>query len=120
MQVKDSTANLVKVIVTTQAERLESNISLFVHTRQANNYSESKPLIAGKAVFVFEKNRMGDGISQITVFNMLGKPVSERLYFKRHAKDFVLDGKVNYTGSQIHNTNGKVLLESLIHLLLKL
>ncbi|MCF0057480.1 hypothetical protein [Dyadobacter sp. CY356] len=108
LQVKDSTDKLVKVLVSTHAERLENSISLFVHTRQANNYAETKPLNAGKAVFVLEKNKMGDGISQITVFNILGKPVSERLYFKRPAKDFVLDGKVS---KQEYNTRDKVIMD---------
>lgn len=108
MQVKDSTASLVKVVVTSQTERPENDISLFIHTRQTNSYSETKPLTAGKAVFVFEKNKLGDGISQITVFNTLGKPVSERLYFKRPAKDFVIDGKVS---KQEYNTRDKVIID---------
>ncbi|MBE9465297.1 hypothetical protein IEE83_25740 [Dyadobacter sp. UP-52] len=108
MQVKDSTANLVKVIVTAQTENSESNVSLFVHAHQANIYSETKPLTSGKAVFVLEKNKIGEGINQITIFNASGKPVSERLYFKRPAKDFIVDGKVS---KQEYNTRDKVIMD---------
>jgi hypothetical protein len=108
MQVKDSTANLVKVLITVQTERSENSITLFTHTHQENGYAETKPLSDKKAVFLLDKNKLGEGISQITVFNDAGKPVCERLYFKRPAKDLIIDGKVS---KQEYATRDKVIMD---------
>ena len=108
MQVKDSTANLVKVLLTVQTEKPENNITVFTHTHQENGYAETKPLFGKKAVFLLDKNKLGEGISQITIFNDAGKPVCERLYFKRPAKGLIIDGKVS---KQEYATRDKVIMD---------
>jgi hypothetical protein len=84
MQVKDSTDQWLKVTV---AAKLNSDEPVYVymlaHTRQANPVIEKKPLIRNRTFFLVEKSKLGEGISQITIFNEKVKPVCERLYFKR-------------------------------------
>jgi hypothetical protein len=65
-----------------------SNISgtqqalLFVHTRQMTKVSERGRFQNGVAVFNIDKDKLGEGISHITVFDDRQQPVCERLYFK--------------------------------------
>ena len=92
MQVKDLSINEIEVSVTGAGNE---NVSLFTHTRQENRYSETKALVNGKANFTIDKNKLGEGISHITVFSASGNPVCERLYFKRPTKDLTIEGKVS-------------------------
>lgn len=95
MEVKDSTSTLVKVTVTT---KLNSDDPVFVymlaHTRQANAVFGKKVVSRGKALFTLDKAKLGEGISQITIFNEKLKPVCERLYFKRPEKQLAIDAQV--------------------------
>lgn len=95
MEVKDSTSALVKITV---AARLQSdapaNVYILTHTRQANALFGKKALSNGKAVFVLEKAKLGEGISQITIFNEKLKPVCERLYFKRPEKQLTIEAQL--------------------------
>lgn len=70
-------------------------VFLLGHTRQVLKVAEVQTLRDGKAVFSIEKGRLGEGISHITVFNNLGQPVCERLYFKRPAQKMVIDVKTD-------------------------
>jgi hypothetical protein len=56
---------------------------LLAHTRESLKFTAIATLQNGKANFTFDKSVLGDGVSQLTIFNDQGKPVSERLYFKR-------------------------------------
>jgi len=93
MQLTELSADQLTVLVT--VPHGTENVTLFVQTRQENKYSDTKALTEGKATFVLDKTKLGDGISQITVFNASGIPVCERLYFKRPAKDLKIEGKVS-------------------------
>lgn len=84
MSLSDS-ADKIKVLV--QSDILsQSEIYLFAHTREVIKVSVSTSLQNGKAVFLFDKATLGDGISHITIFNKHKQPVCERLYFKKPAK----------------------------------
>jgi hypothetical protein len=56
---------------------------LLVHTRQETKIAEMIELLGGNVKVDIDKSRLGEGISHITLFNSAGKPVCERLYFKR-------------------------------------
>lgn len=96
MQVKDSTANLIKITV---SGRVESDEPVYVyllgHTRHANPVAERKFLNKGRAIFLLDKSKLGEGISHLTIFNEKSKPVCERLYFKRPEKQISIDVKLN-------------------------
>jgi hypothetical protein len=95
MEVKDSTATLVKVTVTARLENDGPvNVYMLTHTRQANALFGKKPVINGKTVFVLERATLGEGITQITIFNEKLRPVCERLYFKRPEKQLNIDAQL--------------------------
>lgn len=95
MHVKDSTANLIKVMVTARVASEEPvAVYMLSHTRQANAIVEKKFLNKSRAVFILDKNKLGEGISHITIFNEKVKPVSERLYFKRPTAKLDIEAKL--------------------------
>jgi hypothetical protein len=108
MQLKELSADKIGVTVTTNPG--SGNVSMFTHTRQENRYSETQSIVDGKAVFMIDKNKIGDGITHISIFNNAGNPVCERLYFKRPARKLVIDGKV---GKEAYVTRDKVTMDLL-------
>lgn len=65
-------------------------VYLLAHTRESLRYTATALLQNGKANFSFEKSVLGDGVSQLTIFNDQGKAVSERLYFKKPEETLLL------------------------------
>ncbi|MBV9988589.1 MAG: hypothetical protein JO301_12990 [Chitinophagaceae bacterium] len=55
---------------------------LLVHTRQILRSASQVSFSGGKAEIQIDKNKLGDGITTITLFNAARQPVCERLYFK--------------------------------------
>ncbi|WPU94668.1 hypothetical protein SNE25_03925 [Mucilaginibacter sabulilitoris] len=88
MQLKDNGMQLQILVSTTGIA--EGEVYLFAHTRQVIKVAESTNLNSGTASFVIDKTKLGDGISQITIFNSAKKPVCERLYFKRPKQQLVI------------------------------
>ncbi|MEO8766298.1 MAG: hypothetical protein ABI416_18505 [Ginsengibacter sp.] len=83
-----------KIKVTVQTDITAANqVYLFIHTREVTKASETGHFQQGQAVFLIDKEILGDGISHITVFNDQRQPVCERLYFKKPSKQ--LDIKLN-------------------------
>lgn len=80
-------------------------IYLFAHTREIIKVAESSYLQNGKAVFIFDKGLLGDGISHITIFNDQKQPVCERLYFKKPSKHMEIE--LN-TDQQAYSTRSKM------------
>ncbi|KAA6440552.1 hypothetical protein FEM33_08170 [Dyadobacter flavalbus] len=96
MQVTDSTNNILKITVSGNVESDEPlYVYLLGHTRQANLVAERKFLNKGRAVFLLDKNKLGEGISHLTIFNEKTKPVCERLYFKRPQKQLSIEAQLN-------------------------
>jgi hypothetical protein len=72
--------------LTTTAKLSESTVGvvyLLVHARNQLAVSVAGRLVQGKIIFPIDKRLLGDGINHFTLFNADGKPVCERLYFKR-------------------------------------
>jgi len=105
MQLREVSADQISVTVT--GAGLE-NVTLFANTHQENKFSETKGLVDGKAIFIIDKNKLGEGISQLTIFSASGKPVCERLFFKRPANDLIIDGKVS---KEQYVTRDRVLMD---------
>ncbi|HEY6976859.1 MAG TPA: hypothetical protein VH396_11265 [Chitinophagaceae bacterium] len=59
---------------------------LFVHAGETVQAAEHLLIQNGSASFTINKNKLGDGISHITLFNEAKQPVCERLYFKSPSK----------------------------------
>jgi hypothetical protein len=103
MSVKDNgTGQLAVNINTTIANQ---NIYLFAQTHNVIKYVASATASNGIAAFSIDKKKLGDGISQITIFDNDKKPVCERLYFKRPAKTLTINAAVN---TPLYTTRKKV------------
>ena len=61
----------------------EHNVFLFVQTGNKMKIAKMQSLNSGNAVFTINKSELGEGISQLTIFNEEKQPVCERLYFKK-------------------------------------
>ncbi len=81
MHLKDEGSTL-RINVTTNVET-EHTVYLFVQAKGLAKYAKIEYLKKGVAEFIMNKSDIGDGISQLTVFNENKQPVCERLYFKR-------------------------------------
>lgn len=86
---------LVRVHASEPLTATSPRVYLIGHTRQVIKIAEQQPLQTGQAVFMIAKNRLGDGISHLTVFDAAGQPVCERLYFKRPEKQLTLQLKTD-------------------------
>jgi hypothetical protein len=83
LHVKDEGNTLsVSIACTIQTEH---NVFLFVQTRQSTKIAKMQSFNNGNAGFTINKSELGEGISQLTIFNEEKQPVCERLYFKKPA-----------------------------------
>ncbi|UEG52427.1 hypothetical protein LLH06_15825 [Mucilaginibacter daejeonensis] len=60
----------------------DNNLFLLAHTRQSLKQATQMGLNNGAATFTISKDKLGEGVSNITLFNSAMKPVCERLVFK--------------------------------------
>lgn len=82
MHLVDSGSQLA-ITVQAPAGNRSTEVYLFAHTRGSIKAALGNSLRNGAAMFVIDKDKLGDGISHFTVFNERRQPVCERLYFKR-------------------------------------
>lgn len=61
----------------------ERTVFLFAHTKRSTKLAKMQSLSNGHTIFTINKSELGEGISQLTVFNEEKQPVCERLYFKK-------------------------------------
>ena len=78
---------------------------LLAHTRQSLKTVLQASLQNGKAVFNLDEGKLGEGISQLTIFTSTGKPVCERLYFKYPSQNLDIQVKGN---EPIYTTRSKI------------
>jgi hypothetical protein len=84
MQLTDADADQLKVTVNTTVANA-GNLYLIAHTRQNIAVAKMLTIAKNEASFLIDKNKLGDGISHLTIFNDNKQPVCERLYSKRPA-----------------------------------
>ncbi|QEC80213.1 hypothetical protein [Mucilaginibacter ginsenosidivorax] len=84
MSLKDNGNGQLSVSVNTNLP--DGNVFLFVQSHQVVKAVQSSAVTNGTASFILDKSRLGEGISQITIFSADKRPVCERLYFKRPTK----------------------------------
>jgi hypothetical protein len=70
-------------------------VYVFVHTRQKPVVAEKVFFKNGEAELLIEKNKLGEGISHITVFNSDILPVCERLFFIRPTQKIIINSKID-------------------------
>ena len=103
MNVKDNGSGQLTITVNTNQPA--ANIYLFAHTRGAIKTIKTTVIDNGTAQFNINKDQLGDGISQLTIFNSDRQPVCERLYFKRPTKKLLLNA---YADQQQYSIRKKV------------
>src|SRR6185437_11600572 len=59
----------------------ENEAFLFAQTKNTIKFARMQSLNNGNTTFTFNKSELGEGISQLTVFNKERQPVCERLFF---------------------------------------
>ncbi|OOQ59076.1 hypothetical protein [Mucilaginibacter pedocola] len=64
---------------------------LLAQTRGLAKLSLNAAPAGGIATFIVGKDKLGEGVSSLTVFNDAGQPVCERLYFKRPKQALFVD-----------------------------
>lgn len=66
-------------------------VYLIAHTRQRVKAAEVSNLNNGKTTFLIDKEKLGPGISHLTIFNKDKRPLCERLYFKYPEEELLFD-----------------------------
>ncbi|HXB93148.1 MAG TPA: hypothetical protein VNU72_12695, partial [Puia sp.] len=95
LAVTDASDGRVKVSV--HAGGTSGDIYLFGQCRQQPFVTEGKVLSGDSAVFFLDKDRLGQGINQLTLFDGSMRPVCERLYFKRPSQRLVIRATMDST-----------------------
>jgi len=98
----------IKVKIQANEGLLNQKLILFVHTRQNKNTSEYITLSNGNAEFLIERNKLAEGISHFTLFNLYGQALAERLYFIRPSNFLNLDIKADRS---VYSRRSKVVIE---------
>ncbi|MBS1932522.1 MAG: hypothetical protein JST96_00885 [Bacteroidetes bacterium] len=131
----DENYKSIKVTVRSSENLSASLVYLIAHTRGSIKNVQQNNLQDGEIVFSIDKKNLGDGISELTVFNSDRQPVCDRLYFKQPEKEMFITikkdqenyqnrKKVNIdlsTSDQSGNISGNlslavILLDSLQHI----
>ncbi|MGH2645534.1 MAG: hypothetical protein ACRDE2_16410, partial [Chitinophagaceae bacterium] len=106
MHVQDVGENQVQINVHNNISD-ESFCYLIIHTRESVKTAEVLFFKNGQATFTINKNKLGEGISQMTVFNEALQPVCERLYFKQPYKKLTIHAATN---QPLYSLRNKVML----------
>jgi hypothetical protein len=106
MQIISDLANQLKVSVKHSDDISEnSTVYLMAHTKGVFKLILTENLRNNEAIFTIDKNKLGDGISQITLFTNNNEAVCERLYFKIPEKQLQIGLKLDEI---IYETRKKV------------
>jgi hypothetical protein len=89
LSITDSGNDAIIVNIRTNIEQAQEAY-LFIHAGETIQTAEHLSIQNGAGSFTMNKNKLGDGISHITLFNNLRQPVCERMYFKLPEKHLVL------------------------------
>jgi hypothetical protein len=81
------------------------NVYLIAQSNRQIDFSKESSLQNNQAVFIINKENLKEGIAQITLFTEDGKPLCERLYFKRPKKEMFINAKAD---KQTFNKRDKV------------
>lgn len=90
MTTTDEGSGILKITVRSTADYNNTPVYLLAQTRQVIKSVQVNTIKDGAAVFSIDKKDLGDGISGLTLFNQLRRPVCERLVFKRPSEIFTI------------------------------
>ncbi len=89
----DTKENSLKLTIQTSTS--DHAVYLVIHSQQHINTAQQINIINGIAQTEITKNKLGEGISHITLFNSASQPVCERLYFKRVQKKLLVNANAD-------------------------
>jgi hypothetical protein len=95
MEVRDSTAELLTINVSTTEQNVSPTLYFFIHARQIISAAGIGFIGNGRANIVIPKKELAEGISHITIFDGSLRPQCERLYFKPSEKKFLIEAHPN-------------------------
>lgn len=75
-----------RLLLRAKTTRSDNILSLFAHNGKDILENLTSDVVKGIADFWIDKSKLSEGVSHLTIFTKDGKPVSERLYFKRPVK----------------------------------
>lgn len=94
MEVSEEKEGSIKIVVQSNRPAQErSLVYLLTHTRGVAKGTDKAVVSNGAALFYIDKAKLGEGVSQFTIFNHEGRPVCERLCFKRPAQSLALSAQ---------------------------
>jgi hypothetical protein len=85
-------------------------VYIFIHSHRHTIETHNATLNNNVAEFILDDDKLGDGISHITVFNSEKKPVCERLYFKSPVHQLNIEAT---TSQQQYDSRKKVAVDIL-------
>jgi hypothetical protein len=86
------------------------DVYVFIHSHRHTITTYNAVLNNNITEFTLDENKLGDGISHITVFNSEKKPVCERLYFKRPVSQLNIEAT---SSQQQYDSRKKVTIDIL-------
>jgi hypothetical protein len=87
----------LRITVSTNLNISGGVLYLLVHTRQVVKEAQIGGINSGKVIFEMDKSKLGEGISQFTIFDVNRQPLCERIYFERPLKSLHIDGSPSQT-----------------------
>lgn len=93
MHVSDEGEDRLRVDV--QSTTASMDIYLLADTRQSVKWAGTTAIKDGKASFEVDRNKLGEGISHLTVFDFRRQPVCERLVFRSPSHPLQFDVKAD-------------------------
>ena len=87
--------NQLLIRVASNAQKESSYVYILANTRKVIKKIEAATILNGNAEFRVDKNILGEGVSDIIIFDNELKPVCERLYFKRPGESLQIQLNAN-------------------------
>lgn len=101
MRVENADGDHVNITIT--SNKPDDLVYLLVHSKNVMKSFQQGRLSSGKIVFTIDKNKLADGISDLTIFNADRQPVCERLYFKQPSTKLNIDIATNKADYETRN-----------------
>jgi hypothetical protein len=99
MNVGSTDTGQLNISVRSTADFENTSVYLLIHTRQVLKIVQVSQVKDGSAIFLVDKKDLGEGISCITLFDQLRRPVCERLVFIRPREKLLIQAN---TGEPVY------------------
>jgi hypothetical protein len=108
MHVADTGANNIKISIASRQDNIQEEIYIIIQNNGRINFARSLPVKNGSAFLIINKDSLGDGMAQVTLFDANKRPQCERLYFKRPQNKMLINAKAD---KDKYHLRSKVLID---------